>query len=58
MDASDFSALPLLYNPDPEGGHPGAVGAGANPGTPGQPCTPSPERETDTKIKNRHQHDQ
>ena len=29
---------------DAEGGHPGAVGAGAPPGTPGHPCTPPPNR--------------
>jgi hypothetical protein len=28
---------------DAEGGHPGAVGAGAHPGTPGTPCTSSPK---------------
>ena len=31
------------YPSDAEGDHPGTVGAGADPGTPGQPCTPHPE---------------
>ena len=43
---------------DAEGGHPGAVGAGARPSTPGQSRTPSSRRETDMRIKNRRQHNQ
>jgi hypothetical protein len=43
---------------DTEGGHPGAVGAGAHPGTLGIPRTTPPRGETDMKLKNGCQHNQ